>query len=305
METAPRTAENVSIAHCVHMALEFAPGMAEYVPAKQSTQVEIKAAPDVAEYVPGKQSTQVEMKTAPDIVEYVPGKQSTQVETPDVPEYVPAMQSRQLEIEPAPDVPEYVPGKQSTQVEINAAPDVPEYVPATQSRQFEIEPAPNALPRSILYFPARQSVQGPASGPSAPALQVQSAALLLPALAYEFVGQFVQLLDAAAGVIEYWPTRQLMHEALPAAILYFPGTHAMHVAPAAPVYPGLQIQSLGLPLAAGAWELLVHAVHMLCPGTENVLAAHGSQSAIESAAVLGEKYPAPHAEHCIMPTLGL
>jgi len=155
-----------------------------------------------------------------------------------------------------------------------------------------------------LVVPAAHKVQPPALAP-APALQVQSAALSLPALACEFVGQFIQVSDVAAGVMEYWPARQLMHKALPAAILYFPGTHAMHVAPSAPVYPGLQIQSLGLPLAAGAWALSVHGVHMLSPGIENVSAAHGSQSAIESAAVSGEKYPAPHGEHCIMPKSGL
>jgi len=130
-------------------------------------------------------------------------------------------------------------------------------------------------------------------------------ALLLPAAALEFTAQSVQVLDVAAGVVEYWPTRQLVHEALPAAILYFPASHAVHVPPSSPVYPGLQIQSVWLPLTAGAWALFVHAVHMLSPGIENVFSAHGSQSAIESAAVSGEKYPAPHGEHSIMPKSGL
>jgi hypothetical protein len=161
-----------------------------------------------------------------------------------------------------------------------------------------------SFPDLSLVVPAAHKVQPPALAP-APALQVQSAALLLPALAYEFVGQFIQVLDVAAGVMEYWPARQLMHEALPAAILYFPGTHAIHVAPSAPVYPGLQIQLVWLPLPAGDWELFVHAVHMLSPGMENVLAAHRWQSAIERPAVSGEKYPAPHGEHCITPKSGL
>jgi len=130
-------------------------------------------------------------------------------------------------------------------------------------------------------------------------------ALLLPAAALEFTGQSVQVLDVAAGVVEYWSARQLVHEALPGAILYFPASHAVHVPPSSPVYPGLQIQSVWLPLAAGAWALIVHAVHMLSPGIENVSAAHGSQSAIESAAVSGEKYLAPHGEHSIMPKSGL
>jgi len=130
-------------------------------------------------------------------------------------------------------------------------------------------------------------------------------ALLLPAAAFEFIGQSVQVLDVAAGVVEYWSARQLVHEALPAAILYFPASHGVHVAPSSLVYPSLQIQLVGLPLAAGAWALFVHAVHMLSPGMENVSAAHGSQLAMESAAVSGEKYPAPHGEHFIMPKSGL
>ena len=130
-------------------------------------------------------------------------------------------------------------------------------------------------------------------------------ASLLPTTAFEFIGQSVQVLDVAAGVVEYWSARQLVHEALPGAILYFPVSHAVHVLPSSPVYPGLQIQSLGLPLTAGAWALIVHGVHMLSPGIENVSAAHGSQLAIESAAVSGEKYPVPHGEHSIMPNSGL
>jgi len=105
--------------------------------------------------------------------------------------------------------------------------------------------------------------------------------------------------------VEYCPARQLVHAASPAAVLNFPASHAVHDPPSTPVYPGLQIQSVGLPLAAGAWALFVHAVHMLSPGIENVSAAHGSQLAIESAAVSGEKYPAPHGEHSIMPKSGL
>ena len=49
MESAPSTAENVSIAHGVHMALDVARTVAEYVPGRQFTQLEIESVPDEPE----------------------------------------------------------------------------------------------------------------------------------------------------------------------------------------------------------------------------------------------------------------
>jgi len=124
--------------------------------------------------------------------------------------------------------------------------------------------------------------------PAAPALQVQSLSAPLLSGELEWAGHGSQVLELALRTVENWPAAQFVHSALPAAVLYPPGGHALHAAPSAPVRPGLQMQSRSSPLPAGACVLSGHAVHSRSPNPENVSAAHSWQLSAESDALEGE-----------------
>jgi len=87
---------------------------------------------------------------------------------------------------------------------------------------------------------------------------------------------------------------------LPGESLYFPAAQAVQSPPFAPEYPALQIQLSNTLLAGGACEFAVHALHVLSPVPEKVLAAHGTQLSSESEISVAENRPAPHAEHCTL-----
>jgi len=53
-------------------------------------------------------------------------------------------------------------------------------------------------------------------------------------------------------------------------------------------------------LAGGACAFCGHALHVLSPVPEKVLAAHGTQFSSESEISVAEKRPAAHAEHCTL-----
>jgi hypothetical protein len=54
-----------------------------------------------------------------------------------------------------------------------------------------------------------------------------------------------QALSAVApAVIRYLPAPQLVQPALPEVVLYLPATHAVHVPPSGPVYPGSHIHDV-------------------------------------------------------------
>lgn len=104
-------------------------------------------------------------------------------------------------------------------------------------------------------FPAGQEVltHGPPAGPVIPALQVQAVTAELAIGELEFIGQVSQVIDVTAAVTaEYFPAAQLLHAALPLAILYVPAAHAEQVPPSGPVYPALQTAIMHGPPAGPA-----------------------------------------------------
>ena len=103
-------------------------------------------------------------------------------------------------------------------------------------------------------FPAGQEVitHGPPAGPVIPALQVHAVTAELVMGELEFTGQVSQAIDVTAAVTaEYFPAAQLVHTAVPLAILYVPTAHGEQVPPFGPVYPGLQVQLVTVVLDVG------------------------------------------------------
>lgn len=62
---------------------------------------------------------------------------------------------------------------------------------------------------------------------------------------------------------EYLPAPQSVHDGVPVTVLYFPGTHALHVAPLGPVYPLLQTQSVAAGEPMDEREFAGHETHVL------------------------------------------
>jgi hypothetical protein len=60
-------------------------------------------------------------------------------------------------------------------------------------------------------------------------------------------------------VVEYVPTAQSVHTALPVAILYLPAMHAVQEPPSGPVNPTLHVQAARAELEIGELELVGHA----------------------------------------------
>jgi hypothetical protein len=100
-----------------------------------------------------------------------------------------------------------------------------EYFPAPQSMQ-------EAEPTISLYFPVAHCEQLPPSDPLDPALQRQLFIEMLPAGAFEPVGQAKHVLEAACPVAEeYLPAPQSVHAASPVPDLYLPATQPSHARP--------------------------------------------------------------------------
>ena len=144
------------------------------------------------------------------------------------------------------------------QVDSSVAPTVDEYFPAAQSVHA-------ALPVPILYLPAAHAEHTPPSGPVYPTLQVQAATAVLGLGELLLLGHAEQVVATVApAVVEYVAVAQLVHCALPVAILYVPATHGEHMPPSGPVYPTLQVQPVEIvhPLH-NAPELAAQARHVV------------------------------------------
>jgi hypothetical protein len=88
-----------------------------------------------------------------------------------------------------------------------------------------------------------------------PRRHLQSDGWLLPIRDLEFVWHATHTLAVVAATAgEYVLFPQSVHTCGPSAVLYVPGTHAVHVWPFAPVYPALHWQSVASSLPAGAFE---------------------------------------------------
>ena len=141
-------------------------------------------------------------------------------------------------------------------VETADAPTTAEYVPLTHAVHAR-------GPVAVLYFPAVHSMHALPSGPVAPALQVQSVDLSLPAPESEFCTQLVHVESAdAPTTAEYVPLTHSVHARGPTAVLYFPAVHSMHALPSGPVAPALHVHSVIAVLAATEFELCGHAEHV-------------------------------------------
>ena len=184
-------------------------------------------APTDIEYVPAKQSVHAAL---PLIVLYFPATQ--EVHRPPSGPVKPALQTQALTAELA--VGELEFAGHARHVEASVAPTDMEYVPAKQSVHA-------AVPVMILYLPETHTAHGPPSGPVKPMLQTQALITELPFGELEFAGHSRHVDESVAFVLaEYVPAAQSTHAALPALVLYFPGTHATHGPPSGPVNPALQ-----------------------------------------------------------------
>ena len=128
-----------------------------------------------------------------------------------------------------------------------------------------------------------------------PALQVQSATASLVLGELELPGQAEQV-DAtvAAVAAEYVATPQLVHAALPLAILYVPTPHGEHVPPSGPVYPTSQVSNThGPPFGPTYPALQVQAVTAELVLGELELPGHVWQVALPIAILY---VPTPHGE---------
>ena len=114
-------------------------------------------------------------------------------------------------------------------------------------------------PAALFHFPAPHSVHVPPLGPVQPALQVQSAKVVLCAGELEPGGHAKQVDEPF--VSEYVPLSQTLQTASPLTFLYLPALHAVQAPPFLPEYPTLQVQLVFDTLPRGAFEFSGHARH--------------------------------------------
>lgn len=132
----------------------------------------------------------------------------------------------------------YLPALHSVQTEALAD----EYLPAAQVRHAQVKPLTE-------YLPASQSSHGlPCENlPGVHSVQTEP-----PATEYLPYQQMLHWSRAVAPiVVEYEPALQSVQPKLPAAVLYLPTPHAVHVPPSGPEYPATHTQSVAasLPVA--------------------------------------------------------
>jgi hypothetical protein len=156
-----------------------------------------------------------------------------------------------------------------------------------------------ADPLTFLYCPATQAVHVPPFAPVNPALQVQAALAELETGAFEFKGHAEHVDKALApAAAEKVAVPQSVHKALPAIVLYFPGTHAVQTPPSGPVNPALHKQAAIAVLETGAFEFEAHVKHVdttLAPTAAEYVAIPQSVHAALPALVL--YLPATHNAH--------
>ena len=221
-----------------HTSTSAEPKTALYVPAPQSIQLPAAEAPVLVRYLPASQLVQVLSKEAPAAVEYLPLPQSVQGSLPCVALYPPASHAAHV----PPSGPVY-PGLHRQLVR--------RLLPLRESEcsgQLS-HTSTSAEPKTALYVPAPQSIQLPAA--EAPVL-----VRYLPA------SQLVQVLSKEApAAVEYLPLPQSVQGSLPCVALYPPASHATHVPPSGPVYPGLHRQLVRRLLPLGETEYSAQLWH--------------------------------------------
>lgn len=159
-----------------------------------------------------------------------------------------------------------------------------------------------ALPLIVLYLPATQVEHTPPSGPVNPALQIQATTSVLDVAEFEFVGHVKHTDDVLAPtVVEYVPTPQSVHAALPLLVLNLPEMHSVHE-PSGPVLPGEQgnLQASIDELELGEIEFSGHDMQV-----DDVVAPNAPeyvftpQSIQEELPLIVLYLPTAHAEHSL------
>ena len=251
-------------------------------------------------------TTQADSTVAPVVAKYFPVAQSVQVPLPVPILYFPAAHAEHTPpsgpVDPALHVQavttvlalgELEVLGHTTQSDSTVAPVVAKYFPAAQSVHA-------AEPVTLLYFPTSHGEHTPPFGPVYPTLQVQAATAVLGLGELLLLGHAEQVVATVApAVLEYVAVAQLVHCALPVAILYVPAAHGEHAPPSGPVDPALQVQ----PAAAeqpvhDAPELAGQAAHIV----PNVAPAVGeyfpAAQSVQTALPVAILYlPATHREH--------
>jgi hypothetical protein len=252
---------------------------------------------------------QVDAAVAPTTAEYVPVPQFKHAAVPLAILYFPATHAEHgppsgpvnPALQPQAETAELDAGEMlfaghATHVNAVVAAVAAEYIPVPQSLHA-------ALPLAILYFPTPQAEHVPPFGPVNPALQVQAVDTELAVGALEFTGHVAHV-DAvvAAVAAEYVAAPQSLHAALPLAVLYLPATHAEHVPPSGPVYPGEQAATTHGPPAGPVYPVMqVQAVTAVLGLGDIVFAGQVKQVDATVAPAVPEYVPAPQSVHVPLP----
>ena len=159
---------------------------------------------------------------------------------------------------PAPGATLYVPAPHA----VHAAPSADPAYPATHLQEFRAFISPAELvpaghrehcptPVGSLYVPASHGLHAaPSDTPLYPAKHLQEFRAVLPNA-------------------ELVPTGQIVHSPAPAAALYPPTSHAVHIAPSnVPLYPAKHLQSVDALLPDAELVPAGHDVHAEEPATE-------------------------------------
>jgi hypothetical protein len=257
-----------------HTSTSAEPKTALYVQAPQSIQLPAAEAPVLVRYLPASQLVQVLSKEAPAAVEYLPLPQSVQDSLPCVALYPPASHAAHV----PPSGPVY-PGSHRQLVR--------RLLPLgeTECSGQLSHTSTSAEPKTALYVQAPQSVQLLAA--EAPVL-----VRYLPA------SQLVQVLSKEApAAVEYLPLPQSVQDSLPCVALYPPASHATHVPPSGPVYPGSHRQLVPTLLPLGELELSGQDLHVLSESAPVVVENLPASQSVHTAEPIPFLYlPATHAE---------
>jgi hypothetical protein len=164
---------------------------------------------------------------------------------------------------------------QAKQVDSDVAPTPTEYFPAPQSLQV-VDPV------TSLYFPATHGTHASPSSPDEPVLQVQEG---LPARASALFGHAKQKKLANAPTdAENLPRSQSL-QSVSSPDLYFPAEHSVHVPPAGPDEPALQMQS----------------VKVVLPWVDIEFSGHAEQKDAVVAPTAPEYFPHPQSLQAAVP----
>jgi hypothetical protein len=104
---------------------------------------------------------------------------------------------------------------------------------AAGDSEFGVQAVHSALPDVDLKVFAAHISQFKDTDRVYAGLHVHASVEILPTREFEFARQLEHVVAATS--VEYWPTKQSVHTALPTTVLNLPATHAVQVPPSTPV----------------------------------------------------------------------